>query len=393
MKRAPRRSVPAAPTAPPPPPVADETLLEDVQSALDALVGESVARQATETARELLTNRNLPATLHDGGIRALLQQLVRNRDPEMQANHLTELRVAFALSRVSRRTVELERRGNDRNERRVDFAIDDKGGTTLVEVKNLNLPLIKKSTDPVAASLRDALRGFATKSDLHLSYLFFRRPHADEQARLADAIRDGWRRAEEARGGLQVFFSPGERPRVGAIVSPARRDGGGRVLVYDHGQHLRAQPGARLRISHHARPSLRRPRERLEEMFIKDNVLRRIQDAEQKFPIDGTQGRVVLLCPGPWAPALHVDRCVREAVHWYLEGSARPDDLWASYYPHWAGRWSFRPLRNIDAIYLVRAVDDGTPGVTEVTGGDVTLGVRTVFERTSGLAARIFFGA
>lgn len=392
MKRVRRASAPPTSPAPSPPPVSDETLLDDVRNTLDALVGASVAQQATETARELLTRNDLPAVLHEGGIRALLQQLVRNRDPEMQANHLTELRVAFALSRVAQRRIELERRGNDRNERRVDFAIDDDAGTTLVEVKNLNLPLIKKSADPVAASLRDTLRGFRTRSDLHLSYLFFRRPQANDQARIADAIREGWSQAEQAGRNMQVFFSPGERPRVGAIVSPARPDSGGRVMVYDHGQHLRAQPGDRLRIVHHARPSLRRPRERLEEMFIKDNVLRRLQDAEQKFPLDRSRGRVVLLCPGPWAPAAHVDRCVREAVHWYLDGRARPDDLWASYYPHWAGRWSFHPLHNIDAIYLVRAVEDDGAGATVVTGGDVNLGVWPVFERAAGLAERIFVG-
>ena len=373
-------------------PLTDDALLGEVRAALLGLIEPRDAERASGVARNLLTLREVSADVHVEGIRALLHQLVRNRDPEMQSNHLTELRIAHALSRVGDRRIELERRCNDRNERRVDFAIDDAHGTVMVEVKNLNLPLIKRSADPLTETLRDALRGTTDRTDLHLFYLFFRRPQAEDQAFLAHEVRQAWVRTEQDGRGMRVFFSPDGRPRVGAIIAPARQGCGGRVMIYDHGQHLRAQAGARLRIAHHARASQRRPRERLEEMFIKDNVLRRLQDAEQKFPLDGPSQRAVLLCPGPWAPSIHVDRCVREAVHWYVEGTATHDDLWAPYYPHWARRWAFRPLRNIDGIYLVRPLECTASDSAVIAGGDVTLEVRTVFERTRELGGRIFFG-
>lgn len=331
--------------------------------------------------------------MHIEGVRSLLHQLIRNRDPEMQANHLTELRLASALSTVEGRRIELERRGNDRNERRVDFALDDAMGTTLVEVKNLNVPLFKKSRDPMAVRLQERLQGTVMHSDLHLFYLFFRRPHESDLEALAEEVRRAWLQCPRRPNRQQVFFAPSDRPRIGALVAPTRAERGGRVLVYDHGQHLRTEPGVRLRVRHHAQPSRRRPAERLEEMYIKDNVLRRIQDAEQKFPLDPLQGRVVLFCPGPWAPAHHVDRCVAEAVHWYITGTAVPGDTWADYYAHWARRWSFRPLHNLDAIYLLRPSDEGFDGATAVPAGDVSLAIHTVFERGEGLVGRVFFGA
>ncbi|NDD30349.1 MAG: hypothetical protein EB084_18985 [Proteobacteria bacterium] len=386
--RAPHLRPPASTPTDPLSDLSNERLLETVKSTASALIDATETDRVASMARELLTGSRLHGEIDTPGVRSLLYQLIRNRDPEMQLNHITELRLAHMLARVGCRRLSLERKASERNERTVDFALDDDAGSFLVEVKNLNRPLIKKSLDLNAQRLQEALQGSARHSDLHLFYLFFRKPHPDDFEVLRNDLRRQWLTVDSVRRDGGVFFTPSDRPRVGALVTPARPSSAGRVIVYDHGQHLREQGGAPIRITHHERPALRRPRQRLEEMFIKDNVLRRLQDAEQKFPLHERHGRAVLLCPGDWAPAHHVDGCIDEAVHWYLHGQTAPGDMWASYYAHWAGRWRFSPQRNIDAIYVLHATSQHA-AASEGTGPQI----RTVYERIPGLAARIFLGA
>lgn len=379
-----------------PPDAGTDELLERVRTTLEVLIGPAEAKSAAAVARTLLQG-STPGEVDTDGLRATLLQLVRNRDPAMQLNHLTELRIGDALAQVSGRRIEVERLANERNERRVDFGIDDADGTTtLVEVKNLNAPLIKKANDAVAMALRQALQGTLEGTDLHITYLFFRRPRQEELAELVARLRQHWLdAAHEAEGGVpQVCFVPARRPRVAGLIVSARADTGGRVVVYDHGQHLQAEPGSRLRVIHHDRRHQRRPREIMEEMFVKDNILRRLQDAEQKFPLEGGVTRAVLFCQGAWAPVMHVDRYLDQAIHWYRERRPAPQDIWGALYPHWAERWSHAPLYNIDAILAVRpaapSAADYHGGERTVRGGDVDYWVRAVFLRRDGLVDRIF---
>jgi hypothetical protein len=389
--------------------LSDDVLLGRAHRTLLGLVGDHEARAIAEVADDLLTPRATPSRIDSDGMRAMLFQLTRNKDPEMQANHLTELRVAASLAGVRGRFIEIERRASARNERRVDFGLDDPDGTTLVEVKNLNAPMIKKATDPLSEELRRGLGGSASATDLHLVYLFFRRPRGEELEPLECAVRARWEEAdgrfrERGRGRKEssVFYAPADRPRVAGLVVPARPDTGGRVIVYDHGQHLHREPGQRIRVSHQEVAHRRGPRERIEEMFVKDNILRRLQDAEQKFPLEEEALRVVLFCQGEWAPVSHVDRYLDEAVAWYRSGQATDGDLWERFYPHHARRWSFSPAHNIDAILAVRpegaTPDDpvvepsrSAPGRV-VEAGDIRFSVRPVYARYPSIVDRVFFG-
>ncbi len=369
-------------------PLSDDLLLERVRVALVPLMDD--ATRGGDVARALLEN---PA-FAPNGVRDLLTQLMRNRDPEMQANHLTEMRVAAALASVHGRHIEIERKANNRNDRRVDFGVDDTDEvTTLVEVKNLNPPLIKIVHDPLSDELRHGLADTVSDTDLHVSFLFFRRPSAAQLPHLVDDLREQWKRTSERA----LFLVPEDRPRLAALVVPARPDTGGRVVVYDHGQHMQLAPGPRVSITHHEQSSQRRPRELFEELFTKDNILRRLQDAEQKFPLrhdDSPEvetrrpAHVVLFCPGDWAPRINLDRYIDQAVTWYLYGQAAPEDPHGNYYSKWAAHWSFAPLHNIDAIFAVRP--DGADTEPVVWAGDRSLKVRTVYSRHRDLLERVF---
>lgn len=400
--------------------ISDEALLELVRSTLDRLLEPPENNTATDLANHLLTSGTIPSEIDREGLRALLYQMTRNADPEMQANHLTELRMAAALSHVAGRRIDFERQASGRNDRRVDFGVDDGLRQALVEVKNLNAPLIKKATDPFANNLRQALQGAVQSSDIHLTYLFFRRPHFEQLQEISIAIKERWR--EHARG-TEVFLTPKHRARMAAVIVPARPDTGGRVIVYDHGKQLQSEPGSRIHVVHNERRQERSPRQLMLEMFVKDNILRRLQDAEHKFPIaarddiratasgDGELDtiRVVLFCQGEWAPVSHVDRYLDEAVYWYVNGEPSSNDIWAEYYRPWAARWSFAPLHNIDAILAVRpriseepaphadasqdTPHDAGSRESDVRGGDVDFSVRSVYARRAGLIERIFEGA
>ncbi|MBM3461793.1 MAG: hypothetical protein FJX76_06800 [Armatimonadetes bacterium] len=339
----------------------DNLFLSAAERELQPIVGDEAAARVVARARDLLDRAVDPE-----GIKAMVFQIIRNRDPEMKVNHITELNLADTFSRVPGRVLEVERRANPRNERKVDFGLDDPDHTWLVEVKNLNAPLIKKAQDPLTQALRDAVKGTAPGSDVHLTYLFFRRPREQDVPELRRLLVDAWQDYEGyleagrlqhvAHGEPLAHFLPANRPRVAALFVPARPDTGGRVIVYDHGHHLTTHPGARIRAAQQTARRGPSPRERVEELFVKDNIARRLQDAEGKFPVENVSAmtRVVAFYLGDWAPYPRLERYVREVAHWYVHGSPAPEDFWGGYYFHWAWRWRFQPQHNVDAVVALR---------------------------------------
>lgn len=376
-----------------------DAFLDAAHAQLEPILGEDHARETMRRARGLLERG-----VHPDGIKATIFQIIRNRDPEMKVNHVTELNLADAFSKVPGRLIEVERQASGRNERRVDFGLDDPDHTFLVEVKNLNAPLIKRADDPLTERLCGAVKGMRMDSDVHLTYLFFRRPREhdipmlERQLRRAWETYGGWSRAEladlerdevvdaplprDAQPLTQVFeFLPHENPRIAALFVPARKDTGGRVIVYDHGDHLHAHPGARVRAGNRSARGGPSPRERVEELFIKDNIARRLQDAEGKFPLerDLAVTRVVAFYLGDWAPYSRLERYLRQVCHWYVHGAPTPEDFWGAYYPHWARRWRFDAHGNIDAVIALRGV-----------GYDRPYQAVSLFSREDGLLERLF---
>lgn len=355
----------------------DDLFLEAATAELEPMMGADGARAAMARARSLLERK-----VDVEGLRSMVFQIIRNRDPEMKMNHVTELNLADAFAQVPGRVLEIERQASARNEKRVDFALEDAERTWLVEVKNLNAPVIKRAHDPITDALCEPLKGLHPGSDLHLVYLFFRRPRESDvpglhrQLARAWSRYEGWERAAladlqesgvadvplapaiEARAPL-VEFVPHDRPRVAALFTPARPDTGGRVIVYDHGDHLHTVPGRQIRAAQRTGPRGPQPRERVEELFVKDNIARRIQDSEGKFPLDNEGGRVVRVIAfyaGGWAPYSRLERYLRDVCHWYVHGVSAPADFWGGYYPFWTDRWRFDAQHNVDAVVALRGV-------------------------------------
>ena len=320
------------------------------------------------------------------GIRGILFQIVRNRDPEMKLNHVTELNLATVFSLVADRTLGVERRASPRNERCVDFGLEDPDHLFLVEVKNLNRPLIKKASDPAAERLRHATRGTRTESDAQIAWLFFRQPRSEDMDALERDLVRLWN--EQPHGSALPAFLPVHRPRAAVFFTPARADTGGRVIVYDHGDQLMKQPGAQIRAvsrNGNGRPP---PRERLEELCAKDNFLRRLQDAEGKFPLNdekdaagwtGALSRVVIYHAGDWVPTSRMLTYMRDACAWYLNLEPSTDDFWRGYYGLWAQRWKFRAHHNVDAVIAL-----------EGDGIHHPYRPHCLFARREGIVARLF---
>ncbi len=352
------------------PPIENDALIAHVQTALDGLLAPAMLEAFAARSERMLAD-DLDSVIDVAGLQHTLHQIVRSQHDDMKLNHMTELNLCWQMARRGGRDIRFEVCASERNERRVDFGLYDGDHTWLVELKNLNAPLIRKASDPMSERLRKQLNGAEPGSDLHLVYLFFKRPKPDTLHHVIDALREAWRAHPSPRD-TQLIFVPPRAPRVAAWVAPARPDSGGRVIVYDHGAHLQQEKGLRIRASAGANGRPATPRMRLEEMFVKDNMLRRLQDAEQKFPMHANElTRVLVFHAGGWAPHERMQHHLRQVVHYYQHGRAAADDALATYYEHWTARWRFEPHHNIDAcISLWGDFEDGRYEGSVLFGND-----------------------
>lgn len=343
-------------------------LLQAVGEQLDPLLGTQRTDFLITRAYQLLEGTATPpgTEIDVPGIRAMLYQIVRNRDPEMKLNHVTELNLAALFAHQPGRRLEVERHANERNAKLVDFALEDEDILRLVEVKNLNQPLIKRAADEAAETLQRMMKGSGPPTcDAHVSWIFFRKPRPHDLEEIARCLREAWCTHKHDDAGPPVFL-PATRPVLAALFPKARPDTGGRMVLYDHGDHLGSQPGVKIQVKRTTHGREATPRERVEELCIKDNILRRIQDAEAKFPLDGrgTQ-RVIAFSTGDWLPGTRAASILREACAWYLGQAPLEHDFWRDYYTRWQVRWRFSPHHNIDAIVLLTG-----DGIAEPYGVD-----------------------
>ena len=343
-------------------------LLQAVGDQLQPLLGTERTDHLISRVFQLLEGiaRPLGTEVDVAGIRATLYQIVRNRDPEMKLNHVTELNLAALFAQQADRKLMVEHHASERNAKLVDFALADEGVLRLVEVKNLNQPLIKRAVDEAAETLQRMLKGSVPATcDAHVSWIFFRKPRLHDLEEIARGLREAWCTHEHDDTAPPVFL-PQARPVLAALFPKARPDTGGRLVVYDHGDHLGGEPGVRIQVKRTTHGREATPRERIEELCIKDNVLRRIQDAEAKFPLDGrgTQ-RIIAFNAGDWLPGTRAATILREACAWYIDQTPLEHDFWRDYYARWQVRWRFAPHHNIDAIVLLTA-----DGITDPYGVD-----------------------
>lgn len=310
------------------------------------------------------------------GVRALIKNIIRSRgDKNSLFNHLVQLNLVYHLLEVKNRALGVERKVRPNSNKRVDIVVFGHRDF-FIELKNVN--------EPELVTLKES---FAEKISLPLSKLKFpyfvhirffrpelRRIYRENFQPLVQKIKE-----ELEKDGRQgwIPYPSRKEPFLSFMLEKSSlphcnlgRYGYGEDWPYclyseaylekelDKERRLLEQPSLKeeTRLLHERNLKkyhlLRNNSHLLEELELKQSVLRGIRDSELKFPTP-SEGvlNILLLHFSGRIPSSMADTLVGDLVRWYYSlEEGRDKDKWWEYYGVWAEEEGFQKERKIDAF-------------------------------------------
>lgn len=316
------------------------------------------------------------------GVQALVKGIIKSREDRNNFfNHLVELNLVYFFSEVKKRAVGIERKIRPDSSKRVDIVLPGKR-IFYIEVKNINdpeLPWLKEEfCDVMGRKLRGLGRGY------FVNFLFFRPTRLSLSEEEMEEVLDRIKRIGLAGAvSSPLFYYPSQANPILAF-SLEKCDGLTNLEVgsYGYGGHWQYNlyserylevaidkeretltgPSMKVKERHQHERNLRRYQllkensAFLEELELKQSLLRGIKDAELKFPSPEEGSLNILLIHYGWrGPRLAGENLARDIAGWYyFEGADRsgPGDRWRDYYDIWAEEEDFKREGRIDAFVI-----------------------------------------
>ncbi|HHT9117262.1 MAG TPA: hypothetical protein ACFYD1_01405 [Candidatus Hypogeohydataceae bacterium YC38] len=315
------------------------------------------------------------------GVQALVKDIIKSRDDRNNFfNHLVELNLVYLFSEVKKRAVGIERKVRPDSNKRVDMVLPGKR-VFYIEVKNINDPELPWLKEKFCNVMGQKLRGLG--KGYFVNFLFFRPARLSLSEEEMEEVLGRIKKTTGLTVSSSLFYYPSQTNPTLAF-SLERCEGLSRLEVgrYGYGGHwqynLYSERYLEVEIDKELgalkNPSIKAEEKRghernlrryrllkensafLEELELKQSLLRGIKDAEMKFPSPEEDSVNILLIHYGWqGPRLAGENLARDVVGWYyfeVADRGRPGDRWRNYYDIWAEEEGFKREKRIDAFVI-----------------------------------------